>query len=86
MIMMLWCKSTVDKTLMRVEWGVIFFFIGFFMIVAGLEHTGIITFLAGKIIEIGGTNLFLLTALVLCGSALFSAIMITYRSLSLWFR
>lgn len=75
LIMMMVCRSDVDKTFMSVEWGVIFFFIGLFMIVAALEHNGVIGFLTEGVIKIAGMNLFLLCVVILVGSALFSAIL-----------
>lgn len=75
MFMVLICKGEIDKDLMRVEWGVIFFFIGLFMLVAGLEYNGFISFLADKIMAIAGTNVFMLCMIVLFASALFSSIL-----------
>jgi Na+/H+ antiporter NhaD/arsenite permease-like protein len=74
MIMMLVCREDVDKTLVRVEWTVIFFFIGLFMMVSALEYNGLIEFLALKLITKAGHNLFTLCVVVICGSALFSCI------------
>ncbi len=74
-VMMMFCKSDVDKAFMSVEWSVIFFFIGLFMVVAGLEHNGVIEFLVQGVINIAGINLFLLCIIILVGSAMFSAIL-----------
>lgn len=75
MFMILLCGGEVDKDLMHIEWGVIFFFIGLFMIVAGLEHNGVISFAADKIMAVAGTNVFMLCMIILVGSALFSAVL-----------
>lgn len=73
--MVLVCKGEIDKDLMHIEWGVIFFFIGLFMLVAGLEYNGFISFLADKIMAIAGTNVFMLCMIVLFASALFSSVL-----------
>lgn len=73
MVMMIVCKSNIDETLMKVEWSVIFFFIGLFMVIAGLEHNGVLNLLAKSAMALSGNNLFLMCAIVLCVSALISA-------------
>ncbi|MFH1093442.1 MAG: ArsB/NhaD family transporter [Candidatus Omnitrophota bacterium] len=73
MLMILFCKSDSDETLMKVEWGVIFFFIGMFMMIAGLEANGVITKAGEMILSITSKNLFAVCLVVLFGSALFSA-------------
>ncbi len=73
MIMMIVCKSNIDETLVKVEWAVIFFFIGLFMVIAGLEHNGVLVLVAKTAIALSGSNLFLMCAIVLCLSAVFSA-------------
>ena len=75
MLMLVSCGNKLDATFMRVEWSVIFFFIGLFILVSGLEYTGLIKVLAGLLINMAGNNLFLLCAIILCGSALFSSIL-----------
>ncbi|MFH1798272.1 MAG: ArsB/NhaD family transporter [Candidatus Omnitrophota bacterium] len=74
-VMMLFCRAEVDKIFKKIEWDVIFFFIGLFMLIAALEYNGVIEFAAGGLIKLAGNNFFLLCALILCGSALFSSIM-----------
>lgn len=74
-VMMMVCKADIDSTFVSVEWGVIFFFIGLFMIVAGLEHNGVIAALTQGVIKVAGMNLFLLCIVILIGSAVFSAIL-----------
>lgn len=73
MLMLVVCRSDIDATFMRVEWGVIFFFIGLFIVVSALEYTGVINMLAGMLINLAGTNLFFLCMAILFGSALFSS-------------
>ncbi len=73
-VMIAVCKADLEKVFAQVEWGTIFFFIGLFMIVAGLEHNGVIELLAVNLIKMAGNNNFLLCVYILIGSALFSAV------------
>ncbi len=75
MLMILFCKSDSDETLMKVEWGVIFFFIGMFMMIAGLEANGVITKAGEIILMLTSKNLFVICLVVLFGSAVFSAVL-----------
>jgi Na+/H+ antiporter NhaD/arsenite permease-like protein len=75
MIMLLVCHSESEDTLMRVEWGVIFFFIGMFMMMAALETNGVVQWLGDNIIRLLGGNLFMVCIVVLWGTAIFSALL-----------
>ncbi|MFH1847371.1 MAG: ArsB/NhaD family transporter [Candidatus Omnitrophota bacterium] len=75
MVMLLVCKSDSEDTLMKVEWGVIFFFIGIFMIISALEVNGVMAWMGEYIISLAGNNLFYVCIVVLWGSALISAVM-----------
>ncbi len=75
MLMLLVCRFESEDTLMRVEWGVIFFFIGMFMMIAALEVNGVMEWLGYNIIHLAGKNLFLVCIIILWGSAVFSAIL-----------
>lgn len=73
MVMMIVCKSNIDETLMKIEWAVIFFFIGLFMVIAGLEHNGVLEMLAHTAINFSGNNLLLMSMIILVVSAFISA-------------
>ncbi len=75
MVLILICKTKSDIALMSVEWGVIFFFIGLFMMISALEYNGILEFLAKAMLRVGGHSLFVLCLIVLWGSALFSSVL-----------
>jgi Na+/H+ antiporter NhaD/arsenite permease-like protein len=75
MVLIMICKSKSDTALMSVEWGVIFFFIGLFMMISALEYNGVLEFLARAMLRVGGHNLFILCLIVLWGSALFSSVL-----------
>jgi Na+/H+ antiporter NhaD/arsenite permease-like protein len=75
MLMLVMCRSESEETLTRIEWGVIFFFIGMFMMISALEVNGVISWIGYKIIHLAGKNIFLVCILVLWGSAIFSSIL-----------
>ena len=49
--------------------------IGLFMIIASLEHNGVIEWLADSMLKIAGDNILLLCGIVLVGSAMFSMVL-----------
>lgn len=75
MIMIVFCKAESDETFMQVEWGVIFFFIGMFMMIASLEVNGVIELIGRGILGFAGNNFFLVAIIILWGSAIFSSIL-----------
>jgi len=75
MLMMLFCKSDSEETLMKVEWGVIFFFIGMFIMISALDANGVVEKAGIMILNASGGNLFTVCIIVLFGSAIFSAIL-----------
>ncbi len=64
----------VHKALGEVEWETIFFFMGLFMLVYGVEHTGMLTLLGQKLLDLTGGDLAYTGFVVLWASAVFSAI------------
>ncbi len=63
-----------EDHLRNVEWTTIFFFIGLFILVTGLEHVGAIRMLAEQLLVLTGGDMTITTLTVLWGSAFFSAI------------
>lgn len=57
-----------------VEWITLFFFIGLFVVVAGVERAGLLRMLAGKVLDLTGGNLALTTGAILWSSAILSSI------------
>jgi Na+/H+ antiporter NhaD/arsenite permease-like protein len=45
------------EILAEVEWSTIFFFIGLFIVVGGVEHTGLLERVAGAVVAVVGNNL-----------------------------
>ena len=64
----------VHHTFGEVEWITIFFFVGLFIIVAGVEHAGLLSLLAHELIQATGGDLTVTALAVLWASALLSAI------------
>jgi Na+/H+ antiporter NhaD/arsenite permease-like protein len=64
----------VHKALGEVEWETIFFFMGLFMLVYGLEHAGVLDILGQKLLEVTGGDLAMTGIVVLWSSAIFSAV------------
>ncbi|MBQ9980053.1 MAG: anion permease [Oscillospiraceae bacterium] len=56
-----------------VDYKTLLFFVGLFIVVSGLEHTGILAWLAGLISTASGGNLHIMIAIILWGSAVASA-------------
>lgn len=66
--------SRAVSLLKRFDWRTILFFIGLFIVVGGLEETGVLEVLAGYIADVSGGNVGLAIALILWVSAFASAI------------
>lgn len=64
----------VQHALQQVEWETIFFFIGLFVLVSGVEHTGLLSIIAAKLLGITGTDVPFAGMIVLFASAILSAI------------
>ena len=67
-------SHAVHQTFSEVEWITIFFFVGLFVIVAGVEHAGLLALLAAELIHLTGGDLTTTTLAILWASAVLSAI------------
>ncbi|PKM82196.1 MAG: hypothetical protein CVU89_06015 [Firmicutes bacterium HGW-Firmicutes-14] len=72
-LLMLITRTNPEHALHEVEWPVIFFFIGLFVLVGGLEETGIIEGLAKRALEFTGGEMVSTAMIVLWLSAIASA-------------
>jgi anion transporter len=72
-ILLIISKIDIEEALDDVEWTTIFFFVGLFILVGGLEETGVLEYLAYKIFTFTGGNLLLTGLSILWVSAIFSA-------------
>jgi len=70
---LLWVRSNVEETLSHLEWGVLLFFLALFVIVGGLEASGVLTLLAAGMVELAGNNLLLASLVLLWVAAIVSA-------------
>ena len=66
-------EHVMEKAFAKVEWTTIFFFVGLFVLVAGLIETGVIARLAAQAIELTGGELVATSMLILWLSAIASA-------------
>ncbi len=82
-VLLLWVTLTWDRDkaaqavqryFMSVEWGTIFFFCGVFIIVAGVEQTGLLKMIAEWTLSLTGGDFALTTMAVLWVAAIMSAI------------
>jgi len=72
-ILVIMSKVTIEETLHNIEWPTIFFFVGLFIIVGGLESTGVIEMMASKVLALTDGNLMLTGIVILWMSAIISA-------------
>lgn len=72
-IMLIIGKQDTEEIVLGVEWSTILFFTGLFVVVGGMQQTGIITMLGNALVEVTGGNAMLLMLLILWGSAIFSS-------------
>lgn len=66
-------RQPVDDIIREVEWPTLFFFLGLFIIVGGLEQVGVIRLMAEWVVGLTGGNLALTALIVLWVSAIASA-------------
>lgn len=72
-VMMLIGKQDLEETIAGVEWTTIIFFTGLFIVVGGLQETGIIQILANKLMEATDGRLALTLVVILWVSAIVSS-------------
>lgn len=72
-VMTLISKRDLEVAIEGIEWGTIGFFLGLFMVVGGMEHTGVIEMLGHAIIDVTGGDVVLMMLVILWASALLSS-------------
>lgn len=65
-------KEAVEL-LKKVDYKTLLFFVGLFVVVGGLEQTGVLEVIAGLIAKVSGGNIKLMIAIIIWGSAIASA-------------
>ena len=73
-VLLWWSGKDFHHTFGEVEWVTIFFFVGLFMLVHGLEKAGLLGILAGQLADLTRGNLFMAGMVIMWGSAVFSAL------------
>ncbi len=63
-ILVVWVRPDMHRMLREVDWTTLVFFIGIFVVVGGLEETGVIAWVAGAIGDLAGASLRLATVLM----------------------
>lgn len=74
-VMTLVSGRDLEVAIEGIEWGTIGFFLGLFMVVGGMEHTGVIEMLGHAIVDATGGDVVLMTVVILWASALLSSIL-----------
>jgi Na+/H+ antiporter NhaD/arsenite permease-like protein len=67
-------SENVHKTFGDVEWITIFFFVGLFIVVAGVEHAGLLKMMADWLVSVTQGDMWLMGVSILWVSAILSAI------------
>jgi Na+/H+ antiporter NhaD/arsenite permease-like protein len=67
-------SSHVQKSFGEVEWVTIFFFVGLFILVHGLEQVGLLEMLANEVVQLTGGDMTLTAIAIIWVSAIVSAI------------
>ncbi len=67
-------SESCHRTFGEVEWGTIFFFVGLFIVVAGIEHAGLLELLAREVVQLTGGDLTITAMVILWVSATASAL------------
>jgi Na+/H+ antiporter NhaD/arsenite permease-like protein len=73
-VLLLWTRADPEEAFRSVEWSTLFFFIGLFMLVAGLIHTGVLDACAQGVIRLTGDSIPLTAMAVLWLSGLASSV------------
>jgi Na+/H+ antiporter NhaD/arsenite permease-like protein len=72
--LMVWVRPDMHRMLREVDWTTIFFFIGIFVLVGGLEKGGVVGWLATAVAQLAGGSRTLATGLMVWVSGLVSAV------------
>jgi len=73
-IALLWVRPSIDEVVKSVEWDVLVFFIGLFVIVGGLSAAGVLDFAARAIAALTAQGALVAGVVLLWGSALLSGV------------
>ncbi len=71
---LLWVRPDVEEMLRDTEWGILLFFAALFVVVGGLETSGVLELLAGTVAGLAQRNLLVASVLLLLVAAIASAV------------
>jgi len=71
---LLWVQPDLEQVLKEMEWGVLLFFGALFVLVGGLESSGLLANIATSLVGLAQSNLLIAGVALLWGSAILSAI------------
>ncbi len=74
-IILLVSRADLEEVIHDVEWPTIGFFLGLFIVVGGMEHTGVIEMIGVWMVDITGGDIVLLIIVLVWGSAILSSIL-----------
>lgn len=74
-VMTLISGRDLEVAIEGIEWGTIGFFLGLFMVVGGMEHTGVIEMLGHAVVDATGGDVALMMVVILWASAILSSIL-----------
>lgn len=63
-VLLIWSGTDVEKHLKEIEWTTLFFFMGLFILVGGLEKTGVLAWLADSVVKMSDNIAVLCVALL----------------------
>ena len=73
-LLIVWVRPNMDDMMHEVDWTTLIFFVGLFVVVGGMEATGVISWLASQILVLAGDSLTQATMLTLWVSGIASGI------------
>ncbi len=73
-LLLLWTRADPEEAFRSVEWTALFFFVGLFMMVKGLEVNGVLDYLAKSAVSLTGNDLMLTAMMILWFAAVASAL------------
>ena len=68
------CHKDPQPILKNIEWSILLFFMALFVVVGGLEHAGVLSYLASLISNLAHNNIIIIALIILWASAFMSAI------------
>lgn len=73
-ILLVVTRVNPEEILLEVEWGILFFFIGLFVLVGAMEEVGIVRYLAESVLRVSSDPV-ILVVIIIWGTALASALL-----------